>query len=118
MTDAEHAETTEAPDREDDRTTDREGRSTDRDDRDERGGTENGEFRESDPSLVRYVQWSLFAVLVLVVLVATFQLYFSASRAIDRFVTTQYRPLFQATFNLVVLLVAGIGLSQLVRRMR
>lgn len=68
-------------------------------------------------SLVEYVQWGLLAVLLLLVLIATFRFYFSASTAVDRFVTRQYRPLFQAAFNLVILLIAGVGLSLLVRRL-
>ena len=69
-------------------------------------------------SIIDHVQWALFVILLLVVLVATFRFYFAASTAIDRFVTNQYRPTFQAAFNLAVLLVSGAGLSLLVRRMR
>lgn len=69
-------------------------------------------------SVKRYLQWSLFAVLLLVVLVATFRFYFAMSTAIDRLVTPRLRPLFQAGFNLAVLLSCGVGLSLLVDRMR
>jgi hypothetical protein len=66
----------------------------------------------------RVVAWGLFVVVMLVVLVATFRLYFAASTAVDTLVATQYRPLFQAGFNLLVLLVCGVALSWLVTRMR
>lgn len=82
-----------------------------------RGETAPGNPRSGDRSLREYVQWSLLAILLLLTLIATIRLYFSASAAVDRFVTRQYRPLFQAAFNLVVLLAAGVGLSVLVRRL-
>jgi len=52
------------------------------------------------------------------VLVATFRFYFATSSAIDQFVTGRYRSIFQAGFNLAILLVSGLGLSLLVRNMR
>lgn len=72
---------------------------------------------DSGPSIAIYAQWAMFAILTLVALIATLQFYFSASSAIDTFVTDRYRPLFNAAFNLVVLLVCGLGLSVLVRRL-
>lgn len=71
----------------------------------------------SERSLAEYVQWGLLAILLLLTVIATLRFYFAASTAVDRFVTRQYRPLFQAAFNLVVLLAAGVGLSVLVRRL-
>ncbi|MBV0903127.1 hypothetical protein [Haloarcula salina] len=72
---------------------------------------------EGGRSIAVFAQWAAFAILVLVALIATLQFYFSASAAIDTFVTSRYRPLFNAAFNLVVLLGCGIGLSVLVRRL-
>lgn len=72
---------------------------------------------DTGPSIAVYAQWAVFAILVLVALIATLQFYFSASSAIDTFVTARYRPLFNAAFNLAVLLVSGLGLSVLVRRL-
>ncbi|GCF12270.1 hypothetical protein Harman_02050 [Haloarcula mannanilytica] len=71
----------------------------------------------SSRSIAVYAQWAMFGILTLVALIATLQFYFSASSTIDTFVTDRYRPLFKAAFNLVVLLVCGIGLSVLVRRL-
>jgi uncharacterized membrane protein len=69
------------------------------------------------PPIATYAQWAVFAILTLVALIATLQFYFSASSAIDTFVTDRYRPLFRAAFNLAVVLVCGLGLSVLVRRL-
>lgn len=68
-------------------------------------------------SLTELVQLGLLAILLLVIGIATFQFYFAAGAAVDRFVTRQYRPLFQAGFNLAIVLAAGAGLSMLVRRL-
>jgi|AntDeeMinimDraft_4_1070355.scaffolds.fasta_scaffold00035_80 hypothetical protein len=71
-----------------------------------------------DKTIVDHLQWALFVILLLVVLVATFRFYFATSSAIDQFVTGRYRSIFQAGFNLAILLVSGLGLSLLVRNMR
>ena len=71
-----------------------------------------------DKTIVDHLQWALFVILLLVVLVATFRFYFATSWAIDQFVTGRYRSIFQAGFNLAILLVSGLGLSLLVRNMR
>lgn len=67
--------------------------------------------------VVRYLYWTALAALVLLAAVALLRFYLSASRAISVWVTREYRPLFQAAFNLVVLLVTGVGISLLVRRL-
>ena len=72
---------------------------------------------DAGPAIALYAQWAVFAILTLVALIATLQFYFSASSAIDTFVTDRYRPLFNAAFNLAVILVCGLGLSVLVRRL-
>lgn len=54
---------------------------------------------------------------VLLAVVAVVQLYTSVGAAIDTFVAREYRPLFRAAFNLVVLLIAGIGISRTVREL-
>jgi len=56
----------------------------------------------------------LFALLALVAVV---QLYASVTATINTFIADQYRPLFRAAFNLVVLLVSGIGISWCVREL-
>lgn len=54
---------------------------------------------------------------VLLAVVAVVQLYASVNATINTFVSHEYRPLFRAAFNLVVLLVAGIGISWTVREL-
>jgi len=66
--------------------------------------------------LVRYARYALLGGLTLLALVATLRFYFAASNAIDIWVARQYRPLFQAAFNLVVLLVAAVGISWEIRK--
>jgi hypothetical protein len=61
--------------------------------------------------LVRYAHYALLGGLTLLALVATLRLYLAASTAIDIWVAREYRPLFQAAFNLVVLLLAAVGIS-------
>lgn len=66
--------------------------------------------------LVRYARYALLAGLTLLALLATVRFYFAVSTTIDRWVAREYRSLFQAAFNLVVLLVAAIGISWEVRK--
>ena len=54
---------------------------------------------------------------VLLAVVAVVQLYASVNATINTFVAHEYRPLFRAAFNLVVLLVAGIGISRTVQEL-
>ncbi len=56
-------------------------------------------------------------VLGLLAVVALFQFYTSALSAIDQWIGREYRALFRAAFNLVVLLAAGIGISLVVREL-
>jgi len=67
--------------------------------------------------MVTYAQWAMFALLVIVAVMATVRLYFAASAAIETFITRRYRPLFMAGFNVAVLLGCGLGLSALLRRL-
>lgn len=48
---------------------------------------------------------------------ATVQLYGSASRAIRIWVAPDFQPVFVAAFNVVVLLIAAIGISVVLKRM-
>jgi hypothetical protein len=75
---------------------------------------------ESEPNrdVVTYLYWGALAARGWLAANALLQFYFSASRAITVWVTREYRPLFKAVFNLVVLLGAGIGISLVVRRLR
>lgn len=75
-----------------------------------------GADQSTGERVLSMLQWAAFAILILVALIATLRFYFAASNAIDTFVTREYRPVFQAVFNLVILLASALGLSLLVRR--
>ena len=70
-----------------------------------------------DGNISRTLHWAALCGLVLLAAIATLQFYLSGSRAIRIWVAPEYEPLFQAAFNLVLLLVCGIGISLLVRRL-
>jgi hypothetical protein len=66
----------------------------------------------------RYVDYAVLAGLLLVGAVAAISLYLSASQVITDWVAPAYRSLFRTAFNLVVLLVVGVGVSRQARRLR
>ena len=70
----------------------------------------------ADAEVWRYLRLGAIGLLALLALVATFQLYTNTSAAIARWVSPTYVPVFQAAFNLVVLLLALAGLAVLARR--
>lgn len=73
----------------------------------------------SDPvTAKRYLMWAAVALLALLAAVATLQVYTNVSSAIGRFVAPNYRPVFRAVFNLVVLLLAVAGITVLLRRLQ
>lgn len=72
--------------------------------------TDDGRAREL---LLRGV----LVVLGLVAVVALFQFYSSALAVINEWIAREYRALFRATFNLVVLLAATAGISLVVREL-
>ncbi|MFB6101140.1 MAG: hypothetical protein ABEJ73_01070 [Haloplanus sp.] len=65
----------------------------------------------------RYANYAVLIVLGLLAFVAIVRLYLSVSNVIATWITDEYRSLFQAAFNLVVLLVAGVGISYQLRRL-
>lgn len=69
---------------------------------------------------VNYLLWGTLALLVVFAIVAAVSLYTNVNRIIDLWVTREYRPIVSAAFNLLVLLLAGAGISvllgQLARR--
>lgn len=65
----------------------------------------------------RYLNYALLAGLVLLAVIAGLRFYFEASTAINQWITSEYRSLFQAAFNLIVLLLAGLGISRQVSRL-
>ena len=88
-------------------------------------GTEQAEAagaaaeEEDDRSdLWRTLNYVLLAGLSLLALIATLQLYLNVSSAINQWITHEYRSVFQALFNLVVLLLVGSAMVWQVRRLR
>lgn len=65
-----------------------------------------------------YLQWGLLALFVVFALVAAVGLYSNVGRIIRVWVAQDYRPVFHAAFNLLVLLVAALGVRMVLRRLR
>lgn len=66
--------------------------------------------------IISYLEWGAMAGLGLVALIAVFRFYFAASRAISVWISPDFEPVFQAAFNLVVLLLAATGIVVFARR--
>lgn len=77
--------------------------------------SEDATGRSREPTT--YVQWGGLIALLLLALIALVRFYASATEAISIWITQEYVPIFQAGFNLVVLLLAAIGISLLVRQL-
>lgn len=72
---------------------------------------------ETETRLGEYLLKGALVLLALLALVATLQFYFATQTAISRWVAHEYRPLFLAAFNLVVLLASGVGITLVLRRL-
>lgn len=72
---------------------------------------------ETETRLGEYLLKGALVLLALLALVATLQFYLTTQTAISRWVAHEYRPLFLAAFNLVVLLASGIGITLVLRRL-
>ena len=79
--------------------------------------TDADEDEQTGSRARRYANYVVLGVLGILAFVAVVQLYLSVSRVITTWITSEYRSLFQAAFNLVVLLLAGLGISYQLRRM-
>jgi hypothetical protein len=66
----------------------------------------------------RYVRYLLVGGLALLALIALIRFYFAASATIDTWISREYRSLFQALFNLAILLLAGAGIAWQARKIR
>lgn len=66
----------------------------------------------------RYVRYLLVGGLALLALIALIRFYFAASATIDTWISRDYRSLFQALFNLIILLLAGAGIAWQARKVR
>ena len=69
----------------------------------EKRGGERGRFASEDS--FRYFRLGVFVILMLLLLVATFQFYFLALEAISRLFVSEYRSLVQAGFVACVIAV-------------
>jgi uncharacterized membrane protein len=79
---------------------------------------ENAEETTTNGRTVRqYANYAVLLVLGLLAFVAVIQLYLSVSNVIRTWIEPEYRSLFQAAFNLIVLLAAGLGISYQLRRL-
>ncbi|WP_372912135.1 hypothetical protein [Salinigranum sp.] len=77
----------------------------------------NADERTTATRVRRGLDYALLGGLAFLGLVAAIQFYLAADQTINVWVTREYRPPFKMVFNLVVLLVVGIGLSRQVRRL-
>jgi hypothetical protein len=66
----------------------------------------------------RRLRYAVVAGLALLALIATLRFYFAAGATIDTWVAREYRSLFQALFNLTILLVSGAGILWQVQKLR
>jgi hypothetical protein len=82
------------------------------------GGLIGADAADTGADVGQYLLKGALVMLVVLGVVATLQFYLSAQTAISRLASTQYRPAFIAAFNLVVLLAVGVGIAQVVRRLR
>ena len=79
------------------------------------GETESADDRSD---LRRTLNYVLLGGLSLLALIATLQLYLNVSSAINQWITYEYRSLFQAAFNLTVLLLVGAAMVWQGRQLR
>lgn len=86
--------------------------------------TDGGETTTTAPTssgpnrnVARYVNYAVLGGLCLLAFIAALQFYFSTSQAINTWVTREYRSLFQAAFNLVIVFLAGTGIAFQLRRL-
>lgn len=82
------------------------------------GGSGDDSVRLDVNEITRYLQWGLLALFVLFALVAAVSLYENVGRIIRVWVAEDYRPIFNAAFNLLVLLIAAAGIGMVLRWLR
>lgn len=70
-----------------------------------------------DGDLRRKLNYAMLFGLGLLAMIAVIQFYLNMSSVINQWVTHEFRSLFQALFNLVVLLVVGAAISRQVKRL-
>jgi len=80
-------------------------------------GEDGTTLTDGDADVRGYLLKGALVMLVVLGVVATLQFYLSAQTAIRRLASDEFRPVFVAAFNLVVLLAVGVGIAQVVRRL-
>ena len=75
------------------------------------------ELSRDSRNLRRYTQLVAFGGLSLLALIAVIRLYMASARAISIWISPDFEPLFQAGFNLVILIFAVAGISMLGQRL-
>ena len=93
-------------------------RDQERSEQEARSEQEERSEQDEGRDLRRTLNYVLLAGLSLLALIATLQLYLNVSATINQWISQEYRSLFQAAFNLVVLLLVGTGMVWQVRRLR
>jgi hypothetical protein len=83
----------------------------------QQGETSESGQRGENP-VRRYIDYVLLGGFLLLAGVAAISLYLSAGQVITDWVAPEFRSLFRTAFNLVVLLVVGVGISWQLRRLR
>jgi len=66
----------------------------------------------------RKLRYFVVAGLALLALIALLRFYFAASATVDSLIAPEYQSLFQALFNLTILLLAGAGILWQARELR
>jgi len=81
------------------------------------------EFDDPDPSwlpddIERKLRYFVVAALALLALIALLRFYFATSATINELIAPAYQSLFQALFNLTILLLSGAGILWQARELR
>ncbi|MCF2164869.1 MULTISPECIES: hypothetical protein [Halobacterium] len=97
--------------------TDTDGNTTTTNTSDATGSGRHTRARDDTSDVRRLILRGALAVLGFVAIVALFQFYTSTTAVINEWVGREYRALFRAAFNLVILLATGIGISLVVRKL-
>jgi hypothetical protein len=81
------------------------------------GASDASDGSETVERLRTVLNYAVLAGLLLLAVLSAMQLYWAISRTISTFVVYEYRAPVQAAFNLVVFLVAALGISVQLRRL-
>ncbi|MDY7081075.1 MAG: hypothetical protein SXQ77_01390 [Halobacteria archaeon] len=92
--------------------------NVEKDDRNEVSKDDEGEDKDKDKGIEWYFHRAMLGILIFVGFFVALQFYFSVSTAIDVWISDEFAHIFQAAFNLVVLLGIGIGVSRELRKIR